>query len=64
MPPNERARVLLHIARGVVYMHELNPPVIHRDIKGGNVLLHYTDAATCGGKRLVVKISDFGEFSV
>ena len=49
---------MLHVARGLVYMHKLNPPVIHRDIKGGNVLLHDRP----GG--LVVKISDFGELRI
>jgi serine/threonine protein kinase len=39
----ERARILLHIARGLVYMHSLNPPVVHRDVKTGNVLLQYID---------------------
>jgi serine/threonine protein kinase len=32
----ERARILLHIARGLVYMHSQNPPTVHRDVKCGN----------------------------
>ena len=26
----DRARILLHVARGLVYMHNMNPPVVHR----------------------------------
>jgi Serine/threonine protein kinase len=51
----DRARILLHIARGLVYMHSLDPPVIHRDVKTANVLLqHGKDGA------VVAKVSDFG----
>ena len=35
----QRARIILHVARGLAYMHSLNPPVVHRDIKCGNILL-------------------------
>ena len=31
-----RACILLHTARGLAYMHSLNPPVVHRDVKTGN----------------------------
>ena len=54
----ERARILLHTARGLAYMHSLNPPVIHRDVKCGNVLLHYPDGDTT--QQLTAKVSDFG----
>ena len=50
----ERALIAHHVAKGLVYMHSLDPPVIHRDIKGGNVLLKTTE------RGLVAKISDFG----
>ena len=55
---HERARILLHAARGLAYMHTLNPPVIHRDVKCGNVLLHYPDGDT--SLSVVAKVSDFG----
>jgi hypothetical protein len=32
----ERATILLHTARGLVNLHSLNPPLIHRDVKCGN----------------------------
>jgi hypothetical protein len=58
----DRAHILLHVARGLVYMHSLNPPVTHRDVKCANVLLQYTDGA--GSETLLAKVSDFGEHSL
>uniref|UniRef100_A0A5B7ABP7 Receptor-like serine/threonine-protein kinase n=1 Tax=Davidia involucrata TaxID=16924 RepID=A0A5B7ABP7_DAVIN len=49
---NQRAQVAMGIARGLVYLHEeCNAPIIHCDIKLGNILLdnHFT-----------ARISDFG----
>jgi serine/threonine protein kinase len=42
-------------AQGVKYLHNLAPPVIHRDLKTPNVLLASLDPA-----QIVAKISDFG----
>ena len=40
-------------------MHSLQSPVIHRDVKGGNVLLHDE-----GDGNLIAKVSDFGTVRV
>jgi len=47
-----RYKIIMGIARGLLYLHEESePPVIHRDIKANNILLD---------KALNPKISDFG----
>ena len=40
------------ILEGVCYLHQLNPVILHRDIKGGNILMDKTH--TC------IKLADFG----
>jgi len=41
----------MHVARGLTYLHGLDPPVLHRNLKSSNLLVDE------GGK---VKIADFG----
>ncbi|MED6187400.1 hypothetical protein PIB30_076096 [Stylosanthes scabra] len=48
---NKRFSVILDIAKGVLFLHSCNPPVIHSDLKPSNVLL---DA------EFNAKIGDFG----
>ena len=43
-------------ARGVKYLHNHNPPIIHRDIKPQNILIQLSDESG----EIVVKIADFG----
>ena len=48
----------LDIAKGMHFMHSLNPPLMHRDLKSLNLLL---SEKITGPKDLVnVKITDFG----
>jgi serine/threonine protein kinase len=46
-----KARISLHIAEALSYLHSLKPKVIHRDLKSKNVLLNL---------HLDAKLSDFG----
>lgn len=49
---SSRLNIILGIARGLAYLHEeVQPPIIHRDIKAPNILLD---------KDLNPKIADFG----
>nr|XP_060615634.1 receptor-interacting serine/threonine-protein kinase 3-like [Anolis sagrei ordinatus] len=46
-----RFRILFHVALGMNYLHNLSPPLLHLDLKLGNILL---DAV------LDAKVADFG----
>lgn len=47
-----RRDILIGIARGLAYLHEeVHPYIIHRDIKGGNILLD---------RDFTPKVADFG----
>lgn len=46
-----RVRIALQAARGIAYLHSLSPPVVHRDIKPGNLLVT---------SNYDVKVADFG----
>ncbi|ETV99743.1 TKL protein kinase [Aphanomyces invadans] len=47
----QKLKVALQVAEGLVYLHLMDPKVIHRDLKSRNVLLDSTKGA---------KITDFG----
>ena len=51
LPLTLKLSLLTDVARGLVYLHTRNPPVVHRDLSARNVLL--TSA-------MVAKISDLG----
>ncbi|KAF5371212.1 hypothetical protein D9758_004115 [Tetrapyrgos nigripes] len=44
-PDHDRLGMLLEIAQGLRYLHNLNPQVIHGDIRGANVMVN--SAKTC-----------------
>ena len=46
-----RSRMALEAALGMLYLHSLKPPVLHRDLKGPNLLVDH---------QFRVKIADFG----
>ena len=49
-----RIQIMCDAAAGLEYLHGCIPPIIHRDIKPGNILLKLENGKLC------VKLSDFG----
>ena len=39
MPFSLRIQIATDIAKGMVYLHTRNPPIVHRDIKSLNILV-------------------------
>ena len=60
--PNELLlRIALGVARGVDYLHSLDNPILHRDLKPDNVLLQYEDGDSIDDLVITsIKVSDFG----
>lgn len=54
--PVEVHKFALEIMKGISYLHNSTPPIIHRDIKTGNVLV----ANDSAGNVSAVKLCDFG----
>ncbi|KAG9050533.1 hypothetical protein FS837_004717 [Tulasnella sp. UAMH 9824] len=47
-PDADRKKIVRQVAEGLVYLHSQDPPVVHGDLKGGNVLISKEgDAALC-----------------
>lgn len=46
----------MDVARGIQFLHNKQPPIVHRDLKSPNILLKYTT----GSKYPIAKIADFG----
>jgi len=50
----------LHVAKGMQFMHGLNPPIIHRDLKSPNILMTTRGEKGEKLKLPIPKIADFG----
>ncbi|KAJ3100710.1 hypothetical protein HDU97_001997 [Phlyctochytrium planicorne] len=55
IPISERISLALDLATGMKYLHDCDPPVLHRDLKSLNVLMYKDQSGILHGK-----ITDFG----
>jgi len=54
----QKLKMLKDIARGMNYLHDANPPILHRDLKSLNLLL--TEPVKGANDHVCIKITDFG----
>jgi len=54
----QKLKMMKDVARGMFYLHDNNPPILHRDLKSLNLLL--LDEVTSPNDKIMVKITDFG----
>ncbi|KZT57522.1 kinase-like protein [Calocera cornea HHB12733] len=47
-PDADRLRLLQHIAHGLAYLHEQEPPIVHGDIRGSSVYIDASGRAVLG----------------
>lgn len=50
-----RLSIAADISLGMCFLHSVTPPIVHRDLKSPNVLLHRLASGA-----IVAKVSDFG----
>lgn len=73
LPVETRLSLALQVAEGMTYLHNQQPPIIHRDLKSHNIFVHETftdseDSSTVSAERqpltahstIVAKIGDWG----
>gem|GEM_PF-1407463 len=60
LPLIQRFGLALDTIRGLKYLHEYNPSILHRDIKPDNILVEYNWDQSYGQWLLRGKVTDFG----
>ncbi len=50
LPIDARVKIALQVAEGMSYLHNQDPPIIHRDLKSHNILVHETFTEKTNGE--------------
>ncbi|KAK0187235.1 kinase-like domain-containing protein [Armillaria mellea] len=58
-PKADRMKLMSQIASGVAYLHGFKPPIVHGDLKGGNILIDHQGYAIITDFGLSKVMSDF-----
>ncbi|KAK0473649.1 kinase-like domain-containing protein, partial [Armillaria novae-zelandiae] len=58
-PKADRTKLMRQIASGVAYLHAFKPPIVHGDLKGGNILIDRLGYAIITDFGLSKVVSDF-----
>ncbi|KAK0234605.1 kinase-like domain-containing protein [Armillaria nabsnona] len=58
-PKADRVKLMSHVASGVAYLHAFKPPIVHGDLKGGNILIDRQGYAIITDFGLSKVMSDF-----
>ncbi|CAF3348346.1 unnamed protein product [Rotaria sp. Silwood1] len=54
---SDRYSIAYQMTKSINYLHHLDPPILHRDIKSMNFLLKYNESSN---QKYLVKVCDFG----
>jgi len=55
---SRRMQALLQVAEGLEYLHTSDPPIVHGDLRGDNILISHTGAACIGDFGLSQKLAE------
>jgi serine/threonine protein kinase len=58
LPLETRLKIALQVAEGMVYLHNQEPKIIHRDLKSHNIMVHETYVGKTGEGQRTIKASE------
>jgi len=61
LPLKFRLKIALQVAEGMMYLHNQDPPIIHRDLKSHNIMVHETFTETTNKTEDTKKTKDIKE---